>query len=51
MLTLLITQGVLISLAREGARYTPQFLARMQAERRYAILAAFVVETIASLTD
>ena len=44
-------QNRLLSLAREGARYTPQFMARMQAERRYAILAAFVLETIASLTD
>lgn len=40
-------QNRLLSLAREGTHYT----ARMHAERRYAILAAFVVETIARLTD
>lgn len=41
----------LLCLAREGARYTPQFLARTHADRRYAILVAFVLETIAALTD
>lgn len=44
-------QNRLLLLAREGARYTPQFLSRVTAERRYSILAAFVVETIASYTD
>jgi len=47
----LIHQNRFLSLAREGARYTPQFLARTHADRRYAILVAFVLETIATLTD
>ena len=47
----ILHQNRLFSLAREGTHYTPQFLARMHAERRYAILTAFVAETIASLTD
>jgi Domain of unknown function (DUF4158) len=41
----------LVRLAREGARYSPQFLQRFSAERRYATLVAFLLETSANFTD
>jgi TnpA family transposase len=41
----------LLRLAREGARYSPQFLQRFSPERRYATLVAFLLEMSASLTD
>jgi hypothetical protein len=41
----------LLRLAREGAHYSPQFLQRFSPERRYATLAAFLLETSANLTD
>ena len=41
----------LIRLAREGARYSPQFLQRFSPERRYATLVAFLLETSANFTD
>jgi TnpA family transposase len=46
-----VHQTRLVRLAREGARYTPQFLQRFSPERRYAMLVAFLLETSASLTD
>jgi hypothetical protein len=46
-----IHQTRLVRLAREGARYSPQFLQRLGPERRYATLVAFLLETSASLTD
>jgi TnpA family transposase len=39
------------TLAREGGRYSPLHLSRLRSARRLAILAAFVVETIADYTD
>lgn len=47
----LIHQNRLQLLAREAARYTPQYLSNAPPERRYALLVAFVLETIARLTD
>ena len=47
----LIHQNRLQSLAREAARYTPQYLSNAPPERRYAYLVAFVLESIARLTD
>ena len=41
----------LLRLAREGARYSPQFLQRFSPERRYATLVAFLLETSANFTD
>ena len=41
----------LVRLAREGARYSPQFLQRFSPERRYATLVAFLLETSANFTD
>jgi hypothetical protein len=38
-------------LAREGEQYSPQFLARFDEQRRYATLAASLVELAATLTD
>jgi TnpA family transposase len=38
-------------LAREGEQYSPQFLARFDAQRRYAMLVASLVELEATLTD
>lgn len=46
-----VHQNRLQSLAREAARLTPQFLARTTPERRYALLVAFTIETMARLTD
>jgi len=46
-----VHQTRLVRLAREGARYSPQFLQRFSPERRYATLVAFLLETSASLTD
>jgi len=46
-----VHQPRLVRLAREGARYSPQFLQRFSPERRYATLVAFLLETSASLTD
>jgi len=46
-----VHQTRLVRLAREGARYSPQFLQRLGPERRYATLVAFLLETSASLTD
>jgi hypothetical protein len=46
-----VHQTRLVRLAREGARYSPQFLQRFGPERRYATLVAFLLETSASLTD
>jgi hypothetical protein len=46
-----VHQTRLARLAREGARYSPQFLQRFSPERRYATLVAFLLETSASLTD
>ncbi len=46
-----VHQTRLVRLAREGARYSPQFLQRFSPERRYATLVAFLIETSASLTD
>ena len=46
-----VHQTRLVRLAREGARYSPQFLQRLGLERRYATLVAFLLETSASLTD
>ncbi|MDQ5853037.1 MAG: Tn3 family transposase [Chloroflexota bacterium] len=46
-----IHQNQLLKLAREGTRYTPQFLQRFEPTRRYATLVAFLVEAAASLTD
>lgn len=46
-----VHQNRLQSLAREAARLTPQFLARTTPQRRYALLVAFTIETIAGLTD
>ena len=46
-----VHQTRLVRLAREGARYSPQFLQRFAPERRYATLVAFLLETGASLTD
>src|SRR6266568_1536637 len=46
-----VHQTRLVRLAREGARYSPQFLQRLSLERRYATLVAFLLETSASLTD
>jgi hypothetical protein len=46
-----VHQTRLVRLAREGARYSPQFLQRFAPERRYATLVAFLLETSASLTD
>lgn len=39
------------ALAREGRRQTPGHLARLRPMRRLAVLAAFVVETMADYTD
>ncbi|HEX6290940.1 MAG TPA: Tn3 family transposase [Herpetosiphonaceae bacterium] len=44
-------QNQVLKLAREGTRYTPQFLQRFEPTRRYATLVAFLIETAASLTD
>lgn len=44
-------QNRLLQLAREGARSTPQRLAGLAVQRRYAILVAFLIETSATLTD
>ena len=41
----------LVRLAREGARYSPQFLQRFSPEPRYATLVAFLLETSANFTD
>ena len=38
-------------LAREGEKYTPQFFVRFTELRRYATLSAFLLETLAQLTD
>ncbi len=46
-----VHQTRLVRLAREGARYSPQFLQRFSPERRYATLVAFLLETSANLTD
>ncbi len=46
-----VHQTRLVRLAREGARYSPQFLQRLGSEHRYATLVAFLLETSASLTD
>jgi TnpA family transposase len=46
-----IHQNWLRKLAREGARYTPSFLARFDGPRRYATLVAFLLESAATLTD
>ncbi len=46
-----VHQTRLVRLAREGARYSPQFLQRFGAERRYATLVAFLLETSANFTD
>ena len=46
-----IHQNRLQSLAREAVRLTPQFLSRTAPERRYSLLVAFTLETIAKLTD
>ena len=41
----------LVRLAREGTRYSPQFLQRFSPERRYATLVAFLLETSTTFTD
>jgi hypothetical protein len=41
----------LVRPAREGARYSPQFLQRFSPERRYATLVAFLLETSANFTN
>ena len=47
----LVHQNRLQSFAREAARLTPQFLSRTTPLRRYALLVAFTLETLAKLTD
>lgn len=46
-----IHQNRVLQLAREGMRTTPQHLQRFDAQRRYAILVAFLLDTAATLTD
>ncbi|MDP9317432.1 MAG: Tn3 family transposase [Chloroflexota bacterium] len=46
-----VHQNRLLQLAREGGRYSPQFLQRFDPLRRYATLVAFLIETAATLTD
>jgi TnpA family transposase len=46
-----VHQNRLLQLAREGARYTPQFLQRFAPARRYATLVATLLDASAALTD
>ena len=46
-----VHQNRLRRLAREGGRYSPQFLQRFAPARRYATLVAFLLETSASIID
>ena len=47
----LIHQNRLLKLAREGGQMTPQDLGKFESERRYATLAAVVLESTATVTD
>jgi len=46
-----IHRNRLLKIAREGAQMTPRDLARFESDRRYATLAALVVERTATVTD
>ncbi len=46
-----IHQNRLLKIAREGAQMTPRDLAKFEDERRYATLAAVVIEGMATVTD
>ncbi|WP_341318414.1 Tn3 family transposase [Paraburkholderia sp. IMGN_8] len=47
----LIHRNRLLKIAREGAQMTPADLAKFEAQRRHATLAAIVVEATATVTD
>lgn len=46
-----IHRNRLLKMAREGGQMTPQDLAKLQSERRYATLVALVLEGMATVTD
>ena len=48
---LLVHQNRLLKLAREGGQMTPADLAKFEGQRRYAALAALIIEATATVTD